>query len=163
MSLEVWGTPEYPEPVMCDLCDNELGSSKNCQCCKEASRADKVQLELVMLKTTLPHRLRILKTRTIYEGGKKENGVSVQLLQAMTLLFGIEGVLYPHEIEPHLLAEAEKALLVFENMQHMYSHQPGCNCLHDNKPHPSIHAETCPYRIRYSAAYGVAPPKDQKQ
>lgn len=153
MSWEVWGTPEDPEPVMCELCGNELGSSCDCQCCNEASRADKVFSELASLKVTLAHRLRILKSRSIYEDGKKENGVSVELLQAMTLLFGIPGVLHPHEVDPRFVAEAQKALLVFENMRYRYSYQPGCNCLHDNKPHPSIHAETCPYRINYSAAY----------
>jgi hypothetical protein len=110
---------------------------------------------LMQLRQTLRHRFRILKTRNIYEGAKKENGVSVELLQAMSLLFGIKGVLHPHEYEPVLVAEAEKALLTFENGRHLYSDQPGCNCHYRDKPHPAIHADTCPYRIRFAAAWGM--------
>lgn len=155
MSWEVWGTPPDPEPVMCNLCENELGSSSDCQCCKEATRADKAELELMTLRQTLRHRLRILKSRNIYEGAKKENGVSVELLQAITLLCGTPSVLYPHETDPRFVAEAEKALLTFENGRHIYSDQPGCNCHYPDKPHPSIHADTCPYRLRFAAAWGL--------
>jgi hypothetical protein len=155
MSYEVWGDPPDEQPAICQLCDNPLGSSTDCQCCVEAARASKAELELMQLRQTLRHRLRILKTRNIYEGAKKDNGVSVELLRAMSLLFGIKDVLYPHEFEPALVAEAEKALLTFEHAQYLYSDQPGCNCNYPDKPHPSIHADTCPYRVRFAAAWGL--------
>lgn len=155
MSYEVWGDPPDEHPIACQLCDNPLGSSTDCQCCQQADRASNAELELMQLRQTLRHRLRILKTRNVYEGAKKGNGVSVELLQAMTLLFGIKGVLHPHEVEPAMVAEAETALLTWENGKHIYSDQPGCNCHYHDKPHPSIHAETCPYRIRFAAAWGM--------
>jgi hypothetical protein len=155
MSWEAWGTPEDPEPIMCELCDNELGSSTDCQCCKEASRAAKAQSELSSLKGTLAHRLRIMRSRKVYEDGEMAKGISVEMLMAQTLLAGIPGILFPHEVDARFVAEAEKALLTFDNAHCMYSTQPGCNCLHDNKPHPVIHAESCPYRINYSAAWGL--------
>lgn len=156
MSWEVWGTPPDPEPNPCALCDEELGSSVGCKLCDEFNRANKAELELMTLRQTLRHRLRILKSRPIYEGKQKENGVSVELLQAITLLCGIPGVLYPHETDARFVAEAEKALLTFENGQYIYSDQPGCNCHYPDKPHPSIHADTCPYRIQYSASWDAA-------
>jgi hypothetical protein len=155
MSWEAWGDPPEDDPIICGMCDNPLGSSTDCQCCQEASRASKLQSELSSLKVTLAHRLRIMRSRKVYEDGKKENGISVEMLMAMSLLSGIPGILWPHEVEPRSLAEAEKALLTFENAHCMYSRQPGCNCLHDNKPHPAIHAESCPYRIRFASAYGM--------
>jgi hypothetical protein len=155
MSWEVWGDPPDPQSNPCELCEEELGSSVGCKLCDEFNRANKAELELMQLRQTLRHRFRILKTRNIYEGAKKENGVSVELLQAMSLLFGIKGVLHPHEYEPVLVAEAEKALLTFENGRHLYSDQPGCNCHYRDKPHPAIHADTCPYRIRFAAAWGM--------
>lgn len=153
MSWEAWGTPDDPEPVICAMCDNDLGSTVGCKLCEATSRADKAESEFYRLKLTLAHRLRIMRSRKVYEDGKKENGISVEMLMAQTLLFGIPGVLLPHETSPLMVAEAEKALLTFENGRYMYSDQPGCNCLHDNKPHPAIHAESCPYRINFSAAY----------
>jgi hypothetical protein len=155
MSWEAWGTPPDPEPNPCELCGEELGSVAGCKLCEESTRADKAELELYRLKATLAHRLRILRSRKVYEDGKKENGVSVEFLTAITLLSGIPGVLEPHEVAPRVLAEAEQALLTYENARYRYSVQPGCNCLHDNKPHPAVHAGTCPYRARYGAAYGL--------
>ena len=155
MSWEAWGTPPDPEPNPCELCDEELGSSVGCKLCEEFNRANKAERDLMQLRHTLAHRIRILRTRNVYEGAKKENGVSVELLQAITLIAGIPGVLYPHEVESRLLAEAEKALLTMENAGHIYSTQPGCNCHYPEKPHPVIHADTCPYRIRFAAAWGL--------
>lgn len=155
MSREVWGDPPDPEPNPCDLCEEEMGSTTGCKLCDEFNRANKAEYELSRLKTTLAHRLRILRSRDVYEGRKKENGISVEFLMAVNLLCGIKGVLYPHEIHPGVLAEAEQALLTRENARYLYSVQTGCNCLHDDKPHPIVHAETCPYRIQYGAAYGL--------
>lgn len=153
MNMEVWGYPQEQEPNPCNLCDEEMGSTSDCRLCQEFNRANKAEYELSRFQTTLAHRLRILRSRDVYEGRQKENGISVQFLMAVNLLCGIKGILYPHESEPAMLAEAERALLTNENARYMYSEQPGCNCLHSDKPHPAIHAEDCPYRIQYGPAY----------
>lgn len=153
MSREVWGDPPDPEPNPCDLCNAELGSTADCKLCQEFDRANNAEHELSRLKMTLAHRLRILRSRDVYENRKKENGVSVQLLMAIDLLCGIKGVLYPHESDPAMLAEAERALLTNENARYMYSKQPGCNCPYSDKPYPDLHATDCPYKLRYGASY----------
>lgn len=156
MNMEVWGDPQEGwewEPNPCELCDEEMGSTADCNLCREFNRADRAEYELYRLRSTLAHRLRILRTRDIYKGGNPKNGVSVELIMAMNLLLGIKGVLYPHEFERSWVAEAERALLTNENARYKYPVQPGCNCLHSDKPHPAIHAESCPYRIQYGAVY----------
>lgn len=158
MSLELMGnTPE--EPVMCDLCGERLGSSDDCELCRAVNRADKAESDLATLRTVLAHRLRILGSRPVYEDGKKENGISVEFLMAVTLLSGIKGILHPHEVEPLAVAEAERALLSHDNARYLYSVQPGCNCLHSDKPLPAIHDASCPFRQRYARFTGV--PKSQ--
>lgn len=153
MSREAWGDPPDQEPNLCDLCNEEMGSTTDCKLCQEFDRANEAEHELSRLKMTLAHRLRILRSRDIYEDRKKENGISVQFLMAVNLLCGIKGILYPHESDPAMLAEAERALLTNANSRYLYSAQPGCNCVHNDKPHPAIHAADCPYKLRYSAAY----------
>lgn len=120
MSYEAWGEPPDPEPDPCEWCEAEfIGSSADCRLCKEFARAEENSLELVKLRGIVRHRLRILRTRSVYEGGKLENGVSVELLMAMTLLQGVPG-LDLEDVNPVALAEAEKALLTIANGQYIY-------------------------------------------
>lgn len=115
MSREVWGDPPDPEPDPCELCGEEIGYTKDCRLCTEFVRAETAENELSSLRTTLAHRLRILKSRPFYEDAKKENGVGLEFLMGVTLVSSIKGVLYPHENHPDLVEEAERTLLTSEN------------------------------------------------
>jgi hypothetical protein len=123
MSWEAWGTPDDPEPNPCEMCENEIGSSSDCKLCLEHSRAEKAGSALNNLVISLRHRVRILRSRSVYEQGKKDNGVSVELLQAITLLAATPG-LEMEGLDPRFVVEAQKALLTLENAQYLYAARP---------------------------------------
>jgi hypothetical protein len=107
MSWEAWGTPDDPEPVYCELCEEELGSSSECDMCKEHNRADDAELALSKLRMTLAHRVRALQSM-LPEGEAK------LWLTIMRHDLGIE-------VDPEQLAIAQKTCLTFENAYHMFA------------------------------------------